>query len=216
MELSGDFETHFTLAIPNESEITRLQEWATRHALKLTHIVLARGVAPTQIMLTQEIRGDITSVFARVRTTHVCIALAPFTVTRVKIEAAPWCVGIPQTHADITADGYVDCYFEHHIKVLLDEGADLLALQNMVTPHYAHLSRNARRVRTDGKREYFVTQRCHGVGQREAKPQIEALTHVLEQGGYTLLEREEEFVFYDSNLGLDAGWIGEKERTCTK
>ena len=50
------------------------------------------------------------------------------------------------------------------------------------------------------------------MGRAEAHAALEALLRGLAPLGYPILDIEEEFVVYDSNLALDAGWIqSEKE-----
>jgi hypothetical protein len=212
--VSGDFEAHFTLGCRDETEIEHLHAWATAHALKFTHIVLDSGATPSQVMLTEEQTGDFPTVFSGFCATQTTLSQAGFVVSRLKVEAAPWSVGIPQSNRE--ARQYPDpcCYFEHHIKLLLDSQADIAALKILLETHHAHLSYNARRTRTDGKHERFVTQRCHGIGQYEAKERINFLKHFVQQAGYVLLETEEEFVTYDSNIGLDTGWMTEQENVC--
>ncbi|WP_240809855.1 hypothetical protein [Actinomadura sp. WMMA1423] len=126
-------------------------------------------------------------------------------MSRTKIEAAPWNEGVPASDAE--ADGL--CYFEHHIKLLLDPGDDTAALAETVVPHGAHLSRNARRVRADGRSERFVTQRCHRVGARTAGQRLDTLTSVLRANGHDIASVEREFVVFDGNASLDDGWITE-------
>jgi hypothetical protein len=216
--LSGDFESHFTLACKEASEIEPLHAWATAHALKLTHIILDSGATPSQIMLTQEQKGDYLSIFDQFCATQTALTQAGFVVSRLKVEAAPWSVGIPQTTSEARQYPSPSCYFEHHLKLLLDAESDIAALKILVEAHHGHLSRNARRVRTYGKHERFVTHRCHGVGQCEAKEKLQFLMQLVQKAGYILLEAEEEFVIYDSNIGLDTGWaegwIIEKENAC--
>ncbi|TDD63305.1 hypothetical protein E1263_00925 [Kribbella antibiotica] len=123
---------------------------------------------------------------------------------RVKIEAAPWNDGVPVDEAE-AVDGR---YFEHHVKLLLpDEQLD--PLTTLLAPHHAHLSRNARRQRPDGKHERFVTQRCHQAGRNSSKPRLEALVAALREAGYEILEIEEEYVVLDSHEDLDTGWLEE-------
>ena len=104
---------------------------------------------------------------------------------RTKIEAAPWCTGLPQQDRD-AADEPADRYFEHHVKILLPSAtvADLLTITDLVEPHGARLSRNARRRRPDGRQERFVNQRCHGVGLSTAKHRLDEMVTDLRAAGY--------------------------------
>jgi hypothetical protein len=118
---------------------------------------------------------------------------------RVKIECTPWA---PEVPSEPCPDGR---YFEHHVKLLLEPDDDLSRLAELVEPHGAHLSWNARRVREEGRHERFVTQRCRGVDAKGAHAALQGLLASLT--GREVLEVEEEFVLYDSNLALDEGWL---------
>jgi hypothetical protein len=135
------------------------------------------------------------------------LADAGFRVTRVKVEAAPWTRGVPQSDAQARDLG-PGFYFEHHVKLVCSGSPDELArLAELVVPHRAHLSWNARRVRADGRAERFVTQRCFGVGDASADAALLDLRTALVADGREILSVEREFVVYDSDASLDAGWI---------
>lgn len=208
--MTGDFEAHFTLATLDEAAQVEVARWAEARALKVTHIVLDRGANPSQRMLTQHFRGSLTEALVSAQARCQQLTGAGFPVTRLKLEAAPWNTGIPQdAHAATAFPAH--CHFEHHLKLLLDSEEALDALRAQVEPHQAHLSRNARRTRSDGQHERFVTQRCYGVGQSVARARLAALTEALI--GFTILETEEEFVVHDSNLALDQGWLALPEHS---
>ncbi|MET8461578.1 creatininase family protein [Micromonospora zamorensis] len=57
--------------------------------------------------------------------------------------------------------------------------ADLVALTDLVAPHGARLSRNARREFADGAQERFVNQRCHGAGLATARQRLDELVEAL-------------------------------------
>ncbi len=186
-----------------------LQEWAARHGLKCHHIVLARGVTPSQPMVSRRGHGVLTAEQAAAADLARQLAADGYVVTRIKIEAAPDNRDVPAT--DAGAADHVDRYFEHHVKLALDPAADLTALTALARRHAAHLSRNARRVRADGRTERFVTQRCHRVGRASAREQLTALLTALAGAGYPVVSVEEEFVVSDSAPGVDAGWLDEGE-----
>ena len=98
-------------------------------------------------------------------------------------------------------------YFERHVKLALDPATDLAVLTALAVRHTAHLSRNSRRVREDGRQERFVTQRCHAVGRTTARGRLDGLLTALASDGHEMVSVEEEFVVYDSNPGVDAGWL---------
>lgn len=204
---AGDFETHLTVRCGGR-EIEALARWAAARGLKFGHIVLARGRVASQPMLTAHGSGGLADVLAAADRTKAALAADGFTVTRSKVEAALWNEGVPASDEEALAlgPGY---YFEHHLKLLLEPGADTGALAALVAPHAAHLSHNARRVRDDGVAERFVTQRCRLVGGSEAEGRLSALITVLE--AHRIAEVEREFVVFDDGEPLDDGWIDEGE-----
>jgi hypothetical protein len=184
-----DFETHFTVVYDQ-----RLPDWAAARGLKYTRIELDRGATADQPMLTSRGRGDLAGWRAAAATLVRHLQDDGFTVRRVKIEAAPW-------HAAVPAG-----YFEHHVKLVLT-AAGIDAARSVAVGHGAHLSRNARRARDDGRHERFVTQRCHDVGRPQARERLDAMITALAAKGLEIVEVEEEYVLVDDNPELDAGWI---------
>jgi hypothetical protein len=121
-----------------------------------------------------------------------------------------WNQSVPQSNAEaLNHPG--DRYFEHHIKLLLEPSADILPLIDLAERHSAHLSRNLFQTRSDQYHERFVTQRCISVGRVEAQQQLQTLLKAIATLRYVAIDVEAEFVVYDSNLDLDAGWIQGKE-----
>jgi len=206
MQFPGDFETHLTVRLADGQTVESLRAAPAARGLKCTHIVLARGRSASQPMLTRDGRGTLAGQLAEAAALRRALEADGFVVSRVKVEAAPWNQGVPQSDADGAAHP-ADRYFEHHVKLLLDDRADLHALARLAARHGAHLSHNALRRRDDGRLERFVTQRCHGVGRHTARARLEALLAELHSECYEVIDVEEEFVVYDSDLSLDAGWI---------
>lgn len=201
----GDFETHVTVAC-SDSAMPRLESWSASARVKLTHVVLARGRVWSQPMLTFTGSGTLASQLAASRRLVSSLAGAGFVAVRVKVEAAPWSQGVPRTIGDALALG-ADYYFEHHVKLLLEPHAELDALAELVIPHGAHLSWNARKLRSDGRVERFVTQRCTLVDDERAAAALQSLIECLRVDGREVASTEREFVVYDSDASLDAGWI---------
>ena len=210
MDLQGDFETHVTVRLDGDGaapdDAAALRQWAEERGLKFTHIVLARGRTASQPMLTRHGRGRLADELARTETLAAALRSAGFVVARVKIEASPFAMGVPRSDEE-AAGASDDQYFEHHVKLLLTPGADVRPLTVLAERHGAHLSRNALRTRVDGREERFVTQRCRRVARPAARRAFEALLAALSADGYEVTEAEEEFVVYDSDLSMDAGWI---------
>lgn len=205
---AGAFETHVTLGFSRDADEERAREWARRAGVKYTRIVLDRGERPDQPMLTAYGRGTLDTRRAAAGAMVAELRAAGFAVARVKIEAAPSNADVPATAADAAALP-PGCYFEHHVKLVLDD-ADVPRVRALADPHAAHVSRNPRR-RLDGTRhERFVTQRCRGVGRADARRRLDTLLAALAYAGFPARETEEEFVVCDDNPGLDAGWIDER------
>jgi hypothetical protein len=181
----------------NDHDVAVLHAWATKADVKLTHVVLARGRVPSQPMLTLTGSGTLAAQHAAASRLTAELADAGFRVTRVKVEAAPWTRGVPQTDA-AARDLGPGFYFEHHVKLVCSASPDELAhLADLVVPHRAHLSWNARRVRSDGRAERFVTQRCFQVGDASADAELADLRAALIADGHEIVSVEREFVVYD-------------------
>ena len=206
MDFIGEFETHVTVRADEEANVDRLRAWARRRNLKCTHIILARGTAASQPMVTRRGRGHLDAEHAAAAELADALRTEGFDITRIKIEAAPGTSGVPAS-TDQARKHPRERHFEHHVKLLLDAGVDIRALTALAQLHAAHVSRNALRRRDDGREERFVTQRCFGVGRTRARARLDALVEALKLHGYPIIDVEEEFVVYDSNVALDAGWI---------
>ncbi len=205
MVFAGEFETHLTINLDRTAGVDALRAWAESHGLKCLHILLARGSSPSQPMLTRRGRGDLAAQLQIANDLKGHLETIGFRVTRIKIEVAGANPDVPATEDAARANPGL--YFEHHVKLLLDPNADLTLLANLSQRHSAHLSRNALRARDDGREERFVTQRCWLVGRDVARGRLQALTQDLESHAYPIIDVEEEFVVFDSNESIDAGWI---------
>ncbi|WP_231935168.1 nucleotidyl transferase AbiEii/AbiGii toxin family protein [Micromonospora viridifaciens] len=205
LEVSGDFEIHITA---HASQAGKLSAFASQHGVKFVHIVLDRGAYVSQPMLTLTGRGTLTEQHAAVQRWQRDLREAGIYPCRSKIEAAPWCVGVPQSDEQATAEPG-GRYFEHHVKLLLSSAAvtDLVALTDLVAPHGARLSHNARRELTGGAQERFVNQRCHGVGLATATQRLDELVETLRAAGHEPATVEQEYIVFDSDLRHDQGWL---------
>jgi len=206
MEFTGEFETHLTVCPDGSERIDTLRQWGLDQGLKCVHIVLDRGETASQPMLTRRGKGTLSSELITSAQLRQALRREGFMVTRVKIEVPPWSQDVPQSRLDAPQHPS-DRYFEHHLKLLLDPDADTAPLSALAEQYAARLSRNALKQREDGYQERFITQRCWSVGRVEARLRLDALVSALMPLGYPLLDIEEEFVVYDSNLAVDAGWL---------
>jgi hypothetical protein len=206
VEFEGEFETHLTIRLEGPTRVDALRAWSEHRGLKFHHIVLDRGLTPSQPMVSRRGRGLLSGERFEAAELSRHLTSDGFSVSRFKIEAAPWNRDVPDSDVD-AAGLHPGRYFEHHVKLALDPDVDIPALAALAQGHAARLSRNALRVRDDGRRERFVTQRCHNVGRPTAKGRLNALLAALAEGGYAILKAEEEFVVLDSDPGVDSGWL---------
>jgi hypothetical protein len=211
LEFEGEFETHLTVRAPDPTGMEAVRAWAAGRGLKVLHIVLDRGHAPVQPMVTRRATGRLSEQLTAAADLACRLTGLGLTVVRTKVEAAPSNRDIPRSDAE-ARHRHAGRYFEHHVKLALDPAADETALAAAALRHGAHLSRNALREHGDGWRERFVTQRCPGVGRDTARQRLGELLVALVALGHPAVDVEEEFVVYDSNLEADDGWIEAKYR----
>ena len=203
----GSFETHLTFAALTPTQVEAARAWAAKWDCKFLQIELDRGSTPTQPMLTWHTRGTLEDQrsFAEERANTLRQVGLP--VTRIKLEVATDHSGVPVLNR-YRGD---DCYFEYHIKLLLDSDVDIARLSTLVQVYDARLSCNAFKHRADDKQERFVTLRCHSVGLYTANMRFRELNDSLHKSGYPILDVEEEYVVYDSDVSVDAGWLHSQE-----
>ncbi|ROO59045.1 nucleotidyltransferase AbiEii toxin of type IV toxin-antitoxin system [Micromonospora sp. Llam0] len=213
LDVAGDFEIHITV-YAHQAE--KLSAFAAQHGLKFVHIELDRGRFTSQPMITLTGQGTLVEQRASVQRWQRDLREAGVYPCRSKIEAAPWCVGVPQSDEQAVAEP-PGRYFEHHVKLLLTRTtvADLAAITDLVVPYGARLSRNARRETADGAQERFVNQRCHGVGLITAKQRLDELLQALNAAGHEIVRVEQEYVVFDSDLHHDQGWLDLPTRTAS-
>lgn len=203
----GDFEVHLTVLAPDKPRLARFQEWCRIRGCKCVWIVLARGGHVEQPMATWRRRDtNLARVLEEAERCARELNRDGTPVVRVKVEAAPHNDEIPLVDADALAHP-VENYFEHHVKLLRDKTAPREALVRACERCGAHLSRNAFREAGAGQEERFVTIRSYGVGWVASERQLQQLIAVLKGLGEQIIERESEYCVYDSNIGLDAGWL---------
>jgi hypothetical protein len=202
----GPFETHLTLALDPAQPIDPLRAFAEQASLKFTHILLDNGQNPSQPMLTRHAPGPLSRELAEVANLTRALADRKLDVIRVKIEIAADNPCVPQG-IDQARAGARGRYFEHHVKLLLGQRTEMTALQELARRHDARLSRNALRTRDDGQQERFLTQRRYQVDRQTARLHLDALLNELTQRNYQIIDIEEEYVIYDSNQSIDAGWM---------
>lgn len=199
----GVFEAHVTVRTTDPAELERFATLVGALGAKPIFIALPEGATSFQPMTGSYHHGELPEVQAEVFELARRLTAARFDVTRVKIEATGSNRDVPRTDEEARSR---DGYFEVHLKVSLPAGADVDALRAVVSPHEGRLSRNARRI--DGEVvTRFVTLRIYEHGLDEARRRHLALHHALVDAGYVVSHALLEYTVYDSDVGLDAGWV---------
>ncbi|MFD4457845.1 nucleotidyl transferase AbiEii/AbiGii toxin family protein [Nocardia sp. NPDC058480] len=208
VDFRGNFEVHLTVRAVGEQAFRAVESYAVQRDMKFTHIVLARGRVADQPMLTLQSTGDLAAVTEVAQAAARELRAAGVPVIRTKIELSPWGRGVPATDKQGRARG-AGQYFEHHVKLLLATELDPDTVAEACAGHNAHVSANARRTRTDGRTERFVTQRCRTMGDSSAGNRLDLLLRALRERDFEVLSVEREFVVYDSDESVDDGWLAE-------
>lgn len=199
-------ETHVTFAAAGDAEsLSRAAQWAAERGLKWTHILLAEGRHQSQPMITFWRSGTLREQLDQAAAIAAALRKLDLAAVRVKVECASAEAARYFDNSAQLAEHFG--YFEHHVKLQLAAAAELPALAELAGVHDARLSANARRQLAAGAVERFVTQRAYRAGSAEAAQRLALLIHSLQAADYRILEVEEEYVLYDSNLSLDAGWL---------
>lgn len=200
----GTYEAHVTVAADTDPE--RFQATCAALGVKCVRIELPAGAAPLQPMTASYHRGELAAVAVEVAGLCRAVRSAGFAVRRLKLEAVATNEGVPETDAEAATAPPSD-HFEFHIKLMLPADTDEAALRALVGQHGARLSRNARKQEADGRAERFVTLRVYGKGRGSAFAAFDRLCDDLTAAGYTVSSRLREYIVFDSEAGLDAGWM---------
>ena len=202
--VTDQFEIHLTLdAVQAEDCAAGLIAFANERGLALLQIELPRGAVPVQPMLGWRRDGALSDCMTDIGDVERALTVLGIRVVRAKIEAAPSNVGVPQA-GECCPPG---TYFESHLKLRLDDERAVVAVADIAIAHGGHVSRNARRMREDGRQERFVTLRSTENGLPGIQAQTQALREALSGRGVAILDAEIEFVMHDSHRVLDAGWL---------
>ena len=203
---TGDFETHVTVETLDEADLERFTQVCQALQVHCVLIELARGVVRSQPMTRSTFQGTLPECHQAALALAERLRTHGFSVSRVKIEAAPWNEDLPETdrEAQRLPSGN---YFEYHLKLILPMGNPLGDLQRVCESHGAHLSANAFKHREDGRCERFVTLRCPGLGRQSANARAQALETSLAGLGHEMGRLVCEYCVYDSNVQVDAEWL---------
>ncbi|HEX7997376.1 MAG TPA: hypothetical protein VF528_03080 [Pyrinomonadaceae bacterium] len=202
----GTFESHVTVNAGGFSHVERFRQLCEELGLKSIIIELSRGVSRTQPMTATHHRGSLEDVLAEVRAIAQSFERNGFAVKRVKVEAEPDNDGVPHTDEESSQLPPTN-YFEFHALVTLPIASDLSTLAALCVKHDAHLSSSMFKRLPEGRAQRFVTMRVYGAGRTRAADLFQKLAGDIGRAGYTISREVREYVVYDSNLLLDAGWI---------
>ena len=202
----GTFEAHVTVSAGDAVERERFRGACEALGVKCIYIELAAGAVRSQPMTASFHRGELGPVQAEVMELAREFVRRGFAVTRTKIEALGRNRDVPETDDEARARPD-DHYFEYHVKVRHPVGLDLAPLRALCASHGAHLSANARSVDPAGVASRFVTQRVYRRGRAYCDAGFDALVADLARAGFALGRRQREYAVYDSDVGVDHGWI---------
>jgi hypothetical protein len=203
LQASSDvFELHIT--VDQNVDLTAFKSFCYQAGIKALMIDLGTNV-PVQPMTCSRITSSFSDAMLEATKLRDVLTKAGFEVTRVKLEAAPWNAGVPESEVQAQKAPSGN-YFEHHTKLKLPKTANLKLLEMLCDSNNAHLSRNAFKVFTDGTQERLVTQRHYGLGFASASLRFNAFLEVLKSFDFKVEKTISEYCVFDSNLELDAGW----------
>ncbi len=204
-DVAGRFEAHVTVS-PGDPAAFRASCAAL--GVGCVQIELATGAHATQPMTASHHRGTLEDVKREVTALGAALAAAGFEVLRIKIEALPGSIGIP--NSDEEAAATPERYFEYHLKLVVPAGLELSAITAVCRPLDAHVSGNAFARHADevaALEERFVTLRVRA-GKRTGDAKLAALEAAIQTiAGVRIVKRITEYTVYDSALSLDRGWL---------
>ncbi len=196
------FEVHLTISPCRPDELQDFFALCTQLRWKAIVIDLAPHV-PQQPMTCSRVAGSLSDVYTHAEFGCTQLETAGFSVTRVKIEAAPWNSHVPQDDHE-RLQHHPTAYFEYHAKLHLPLTGWEATLSTICPMFTAHLSHNALRVTDNGWTERFATIRSHDCGLASFQLHTDRFGHTLQSHGFSVLKTVTEYCIYDTNTALDA------------
>jgi len=208
----GDYESHITVSC-DEKQFPLFEEQCALFNAKALIIELHMGATPRQPMLCKR-HSNKSSKNPSDSLNDIAMMVESlskkFAIERVKVEASLRNKGIPHT-LEAASKLAADCYFEHHLKIDLPNNFDEQALRLIAQQFDGHLSKNPLSKSSD-RQKRFITQRFYQCTAEKAFEKLIALQTYLVQSNYQVSQVIQEFNIYDSNIGLDAGWMTNESR----
>ncbi len=199
---SGSYEMH--ISVKEDVSLDLFYKICEKFNSKALVINLSKGTTKNQPMLCKKLNGLPYDVYDSIKKIY-CGVSEIIKISRLKIEADILNTGIPELDED--AEVLPDyCYFEHHIRLILDNNTNLNNLSYELSQYNGHLSKNElSNDKNFGNR--FVTQRFYKMGNKTAKNKLEEMCKFIESQKIQYDKKIREYNIYDSNSMLDYGWI---------
>jgi hypothetical protein len=212
-------EVHVTVQVASDIEEEQFRSVCVNDLEgKCVAIQLPSGAAHSrQPMLSYYHRGNIMDCLVEMYEKYASrIRHEGFKITRLKIELQMSKVAvvspnipIPPT-TDAQSQAFPSNYFEFHIKLQLpkDRVEEQQAVMKRIgQTHHAHVSRNAFKKDSAGNVIWFMTMRMYGMAMASAFEMFELCVEDVRNSGLDIVSMQREYAVYDSNVGLDKGWI---------
>lgn len=201
---SGIYEIH--ISVDKDSSLDMLYNLCEKFEAKAIVINLIQGKTRSQPMLCKRLIGSPNEVFDIIENIYHEVS-EKLSVNRLKIEANTTNNGIPAT--DEEAEKLPNyCYFEHHIRLNIENEIDILKLSDDLKKYDGHLSENEFSSNKEIQKR-FVTQRFYKIGNKAAKEKLEEMCKFIDSKKIKYDKKIREYNIYDSNIMLDDGWINE-------
>jgi hypothetical protein len=191
------FEIYLTITDLPPNQVDRFKELCVRNDGKPLLIELGQGEHARQPMFTKAVHAShLPEAIVKAFEYAYLLNKQGFQTSRIKIETLFHYSERFRSYSATSGESY----FEWHGKVELDRIEQLL---EVCTAHQAHLSRNSLK---DEHTIRFVTLREYGP-KASFQRRLDALVSSLQQGGWLILKQQSEYCLYDTNTGLDNGWL---------
>jgi hypothetical protein len=200
------FEIHVTLTPLYGVERTRFAAICSSQHWKALVVELDPDI-PSQPMTCTRMSGTFDDAISHARFVQHYLEDSNFTVTRIKIEAAPWNSLVPQTDYE-AVQREPSAYFEFHAKLILPITGWESTLPTICQPFQAHISHNALRKHNDKTVERFVTVRSTRHGLETFQQYTNQFITLLTASQFSISDTVTEYCVYDSNTALDLAWFG--------
>ncbi|SDX06306.1 Nucleotidyl transferase AbiEii toxin, Type IV TA system [Amycolatopsis xylanica] len=189
-----EFTIHLTVSEQGAAE------FAERHGLAYSHVVLARGHVPSHHVLSITSKGTLKKQQALAGRWVETARAAGLADHRVKIETSADYRHAPRTDEQAWAGSH-EPYFEHRVKVRLPRAESIRRLAEVARAGWCSLYRDVREADSEVR---FVAQRCYRAGRTTAQARLKKLLTSLHE--YEVLDVEERYVAHNSGVGVDRTW----------